>query len=252
VLVARIDHLQEETKRVLQLASVIGRTFLYRVLAAIAEEESSLDQHIVELQEEEMIRERARMPELEYVFRHHLTQEAAYNGLLKQERRIFHRRVAETLERIFPARGEEHVGLLAHHWERAGVPEKAVRYLLRAGDHARLLYAHREAIDDYGRALAFLKQQGEEEQAARTLMKLGLTHYTAFDFRRARQAYEEGALLWERVGARQPADLPAAPHALRTKLIEPATLDPGRGSDTFSSIVIDQLFNGLLEISPEM
>jgi predicted ATPase len=65
VLMARIDRLQEETKRVLQLASVIGRVFLYRVLGAIAEEERELDDHLLTLQREELIRERARVPELE-------------------------------------------------------------------------------------------------------------------------------------------------------------------------------------------
>ncbi|NIV39984.1 MAG: hypothetical protein GWN58_64445, partial [Anaerolineae bacterium] len=57
--------------------------------------------------------ERARIPELEYIFKHELTREAAYNGLLKKERRVFHRQVAEALERLFPERIEEQVGLLA-------------------------------------------------------------------------------------------------------------------------------------------
>jgi predicted ATPase len=101
VLLARIDRLQEETKRVLQMAAVIGRLFLYRVLAAVASEERDLDGRLLTLQREEMIRERARLPELEYIFKHHLTQEAAYNGLLKAQRRVFHRQVAEALERLF-------------------------------------------------------------------------------------------------------------------------------------------------------
>jgi len=216
VLMARIDRLQEEAKRVLQLAAVIGRMFLYRVLAAIAQEERELDGHLVTLQREAMIRERARLPELEYIFKHELTREAAYNGLLKKERRVFHRQVAEALERLFPDRIDEQVGLLAHHWERAGDAEKATEYLLRAGDQARLAYAHQEAIDYYQRAQAFLKEGEEHERAARTLMKLGLTYHTAFDFKAARQAYEEGFALWQRVGEMEPAlPPPPAPHALR-------------------------------------
>ncbi|MBN1954362.1 MAG: AAA family ATPase [Anaerolineae bacterium] len=252
VLMARIDRLEEDTKRTLQIASVIGRAFLYRILAAIAQEELRLDEHILTLREEELIRERARAPELEYIFKHHLTWEAAYSGLLRQERRIFHRQVGEALERIFPDRREAHLDLLAYHWERAGVPEKAIDYLLQAGDRARLIYAHQEAIDYYRRGLAVLKAEGRDEQAARTLMKLGLTYYTAFDFRQARQAYDEGIALWEQVGTRKPVVLPPAPHALRTRLVEPATLDPGFLSDSFSVTIADQLFGGLLEISSEM
>ena len=275
VLMARIDRLQEEAKRVLQMAAVIGRIFPHRVLAAISwarsptlgkalvldgqyrvsdrSPERELDRHLLTLQREEMIRERAREPELEYIFKHQLTQEAAYNGLLKKERRVFHRQVAEALERLFPDRIKEQVGLLAHHWERAGEAEKATEYLLRAGDQARLAYAHQEAIDYYRRAMAFLKEGGQHERAARTLMQLGLTYHTAFDFRRARQAYEEGFALWQKAGkTRLAVRLPPAPHALRMDWGEPRSLDPTMTNDMYSRGVIAQLFSGLVELGPEM
>ncbi|MBC8249384.1 MAG: tetratricopeptide repeat protein, partial [Anaerolineales bacterium] len=153
VLMARIDRLPEEAKRVLRMAAVIGRIFLYRVLETIAEEGRELDVYLLTLQREEMIRERARLPELEYIFKHELTREAAYNGLLKKERRVFHRKVAEALEQLFPDRIEEQVELLAHHWEQAGEPEKAINYLLQAGDRARRLGASLEAVDFYQLAL---------------------------------------------------------------------------------------------------
>ena len=253
VLMARIDRLHEEAKRVLQLAAVIGRIFLYRVLSAIAQEELELEGHLITLQQEEMIRERTRLPELEYIFKHELTREAAYNGLLKKERRVFHRQVAEALERLFPDRIEEQVGLLAYHWERAGDAEKAAEYLLRGGDQARLAYAHQEAIEYYQRALAFLKEQEEHERAARTLMKLGLTYHTAFEFKAARWTYEEGFALWQRAAEMEPAvPPPPAPHALRQYWIEPVTLDPTVYGDLFSAVVIDHLFDGLVELSPEL
>jgi len=153
VLMARIDRLEEEARRVLQMASVIGRIFLHRVLAAIAEETRELDARLLTLQREEMIREQARVPELEYIFKHHLTQEAAYNGLLRRERRLFHRQVAEALERLFPDRIEEQLGLLAHHWEGTGEREKAVEYLRRAGEQAAAQYATAEAVGYFSRAL---------------------------------------------------------------------------------------------------
>jgi class 3 adenylate cyclase/tetratricopeptide (TPR) repeat protein len=149
VLMARIDRLQDETKRVLQVASVIGRIFLHRVLVSITTQRLELDEHLLTLQRQEMIRERVRLPELEYIFKHHLTQEAAYNGLLRKERRAYHQQVAETLEQLFPTRIDEQVELLAHHWERAGINDKAVMYLIQAGDRARKNFACTEAIRHY-------------------------------------------------------------------------------------------------------
>jgi ABC-type oligopeptide transport system substrate-binding subunit/class 3 adenylate cyclase len=252
VLMARIDRLQAETKRVLQMASVIGRVFLYRVLAAIAEEERELDERLLNLQREEMIRERARLPELEYIFKHELTREAAYNGLLKKERLAFHRQAGEALERLFSERLVEQMGLLAYHYERAGDTDKAIHYLLKAGDRARTMYAHEEAIDYYERALAFMRAEEDDERAARTLMKMGLAHHSAFDFKRSRRSYEEAFALLEQVREREPDAVPPAPHALRVPWSERPTLDPALAGDVSSVELVRQLFAGLVALSPEL
>jgi class 3 adenylate cyclase/tetratricopeptide (TPR) repeat protein len=157
VLVARLDRLQVNTKRVLQMASVIGRIFLYRLLQALVGEELGLDAHLLRLQQEEMIRVRARMPELEYIFKHDLTREAAYNGLLRKQRREYHKQVAKALERLFPDRVEEQLGLLAYHWELAGDAEKAVGYLLRAAQRDVRQFANQEAIVHFRRGVALLE-----------------------------------------------------------------------------------------------
>jgi oligopeptide transport system substrate-binding protein len=84
-------------------------------------------------------------------------------------------------------------------------------------------------------------------------MKLGLTYQNAFEFQAARQAYEEGFLLWEQaMKAEPPERLLPAPHGLRVGVGEPPTLDPGLAGDNFSAVVVDQLFSGLVELSPEM
>jgi len=159
VLTARIDRLEEDARRVLQTASVIGRIFLYRILeaisatAAVSGKEGALNEHLLTLQREEMIRQRARVPEPEYIFKHHLTREAAYNGLLRRQRRHLHRGVAEALERLFPDRVEEQLGLLAHHWEQAGERERAIAYLRRAGEQAAAQFANEEAVAYFSRAL---------------------------------------------------------------------------------------------------
>jgi ABC-type oligopeptide transport system substrate-binding subunit len=251
-LLARIDRLQEDTKRVLKMASVIGRLFLYRILEAIAQEERDLDEHLITLQRQQMIRERARIPELEYIFKHELTREAAYNGLLKKDRRVFHRGVAQALEQLFPERVEEQLGVLAHHWERSGDARKAIAYLLRAGDQARMVYAHEESIDYYHRALGFLKERGERERTARTLMKLGLVHTAAFQPHKAREAYDEGFGLWEPgLPTEALAELGTPVGVLRFAAEEPLTLDPGRAGDDVSTFITGQLFEGLVEVDQD-
>jgi class 3 adenylate cyclase len=204
VLVARVDGLQREAKHVLQLASVIGRVFFRRVLADIVRDERYLDDHLVTLQREQLIRERTRVPELAYIFKHELTREAAYNGLLKRERRAYHRRVAEALERLYPDRVEEQVGLLAHHWERAEEPEKAIPYLLRAGERGYIAYANTEAIDYYRRALVQLdkSQLGESRKEWRlaALMGLGRIYVGTGEIDEAETCVQEAIALGQEMG----------------------------------------------------
>jgi oligopeptide transport system substrate-binding protein len=189
---------------------------------------------------------------LEYIFKHDLTREAAYNGLLKRDRRAYHRQVAEVLESLFPERLEEQVGLLAHHWERAGVANKAVDCLQRAGDQARLAYSHEEAVDYYQRALRFLEEGENHEQAARTFMKLGLTYHTAFQFKRSRQAYEEGFAQWQRAALVQPAGL-LPPSSRPLKLyIQIDVIDPAMCTNVDEGLVIGHLFASLIDLSLEM
>jgi ABC-type oligopeptide transport system substrate-binding subunit len=189
----------------------------------------------------------------EYLFKHALLREVAYESVLKRLRRVYHGLVADWLLEQSGERLEEYTGLIADHLALAGRTEAAVEYLLQAGDRARGLYAHQEAIRAYERALALLKTQGDNQRAARTLMKLGLAHHHAFAFHRARQAYEEGFALWQRAAKARPATaLPPAPHALREKWYRVHTLDAALTDHGPSIHVIQNLFCGLVELSPEM
>jgi oligopeptide transport system substrate-binding protein len=96
-----------------------------------------------------------------------------------------------------------------------------------------------------------LDEQGRHDQAAQTLMKLGLTYDLAFDFQGARWAYEQGFTLWQRSAETQVEDLPPAPHPLRLPASNPNTLDPTRADDVISSSKIIQLFSGLVELKPD-
>ena len=152
LLAARIDRLDEEVRRTLQAAAVIGPSFAYRVLRMIDETER-LDRHLTTLQRFELVRELGREPERLYGFRHALTQEAAYGSILQRRRRQLHLRVAESLEELYADRLDEYAEQLGHHFAEAG-DARAIRYLKQAGDRALRLFALDDAIEQYSQVLA--------------------------------------------------------------------------------------------------
>jgi len=162
LLMARFDRLDQDARRTLQLASVVGHSFFSRVLARVAAQVAptdlvkELDRQLLTLQRAQLIREARRIPELEYVFRHALIQEATYNTLLLRQRRAVHRRVAEAVETLFPDRLEEMAVTLAYHYDQAQDIENARAYYVMAGDVAYRLYALTEAVEHYARAIALV------------------------------------------------------------------------------------------------
>ena len=127
-------------REVLSLAAVIGRTFGLPLLERLVARDE-LMQALTELQRLDLIVEKRRRPNPEYRFRHGLVQEVAYASLVDSKRRKLHKRVGEALEEIYKESPEEAYGLLARHFTEADEPEKAVDYLLKAGDAARAVYA---------------------------------------------------------------------------------------------------------------
>jgi class 3 adenylate cyclase/tetratricopeptide (TPR) repeat protein len=154
VILARIDRLEEGVKNVLKLASVIGRGFFLRILQEIAEAGDAVDRSLGQLEQAELIRLRQRLPELEYIFKHALMQEAAYGSILVERRRAIHRSVAEAMERVFADRVDEFTSVLAYHYALAEEWEKAQAYLFKAGDQAGRMAADAEALEHYRRAEA--------------------------------------------------------------------------------------------------
>jgi tetratricopeptide (TPR) repeat protein len=122
-----------------------------------------------------------------------LTLEAAYEGLLRRKRRALHRRVAEVLERRFPDRVEEQLGLLAHHWERAGEAERAVPYLHRAGERAAGQFANVEAVAYFSRALGMLPEENVQRYP------LLLARERVYELQVARQAQSGDLATLERL-----------------------------------------------------
>jgi class 3 adenylate cyclase/tetratricopeptide (TPR) repeat protein len=153
VIMARIDRLEENSKELVKVASVVGRTFWRRILLEITQEQEQLDERLVSLQEMDLIRERRLIPEVEYIFKHAITQKAIYLSILQKRRQDLHRLVGQCLEQVGSDRIEGIYGLLAYHYVQAGAWEKALEFLLKAGDQAGSMAADVEALDHYQQAL---------------------------------------------------------------------------------------------------
>jgi adenylate cyclase len=152
VLEARLDRLAPGPKRVLQIAAVCGRVFRRRVVDYLVPD-NGIAESLGLLEHESFILTQAIPPDPVYVFRHALIQEVAYNRQLQAQRRVTHAAIGEALEFIYPERLDELVEDLAFHFGRSDNDDKARYWLVRAGDRARALYAHTEAVAQYLAAL---------------------------------------------------------------------------------------------------
>ena len=164
IIAARIDRLDESLKRIMHVASVIGREFAFRILQAIMEMKEELKSHLLNLQGLEFIYEKRLFPELEYIFKHALTQEVAYNSLLLKRRKEIHEKIGRAIEEIYPDRLEEFYEMLAYHYSKSDNLDKACQYLKLSGKKAMRSYSNLEAFHFYKDAINMLKQKPETEQ----------------------------------------------------------------------------------------
>ena len=155
MLAARIDRLDPEDKRLLQAAAVIGTDVPFELLQAVADEpeDQQLRRGLAQLQATEFLYETRLFPDLEYTFRHALTHEVTYSGLLQERKKTLHAKVVEAIERVHGDRLAEHAEALARHALRGEVWEKAVDYLREAGAKAHARGAFQEALDLFEQAL---------------------------------------------------------------------------------------------------
>jgi tetratricopeptide (TPR) repeat protein len=152
IITARIDRLGENLKLTMQLASVIGRDFAYRILNNVTGLQKELKSHLINLQELEFIYEKSLFPELEYVFKHTITQEVSYNSLLLKKRKEIHEKVGIAIEEIYSDRVEEFYEKLAYHYSQSDNWEKAYQYFRLSGDKSNRRYSTYEAFNLYKQA----------------------------------------------------------------------------------------------------
>jgi class 3 adenylate cyclase/tetratricopeptide (TPR) repeat protein len=184
----RLDRLEKETKRILQEASVIGRAFLYEILLKITELKDRIEPSLSTLERLDLIRTRSLQPDLEYMFKHPLTQEVVYNGLLKKERQKIHEQIAMVMEQLFQDRCSEFYETLAFHFKRGRSVLKAVDYLMKSGEKSLARYAVQESHEYYKEAYDLIADKQTRTEEERDLLfellnRWSLVYYYRGDFK---------------------------------------------------------------------
>ena len=188
VIAARVDRLERESKRILQEASVIGRSFYYEILERISEIKDNIDRSLTGLERFDLIKTKSIQPYLEYIFKHALTQEVVYNGLLKKERRKIHERIAQVIEQLFRDRHSEFYEALAYHYKMGQSIHKAIAYLMKSGEKSLRIYALDESNRYYREAFNLLTKKKldfsikEKRLLIHLLVEWALVFYYRGDF----------------------------------------------------------------------
>lgn len=210
LILTRFDQLNASQRRALQVAAVIGRYFSWALMNAVVQplNPASLQSVLTQLVEREFIRPRADAPETEYEFKQVLVSDAIYGTLLKRERGELHGQVGAAIETVYANQLEGQIELLARHYSWSPRLDRALHYLLLAGQKAARDYANVQARQNFEQALGFLPQvEHDPEQALQIRMGLGdvlvfvgeyqaaRTHYqTALDLLPPHQARERSML----------------------------------------------------------
>jgi class 3 adenylate cyclase/tetratricopeptide (TPR) repeat protein len=191
ILAARIDRLAGEQKELLQALAVTGRECSLTLIRGIVTyPDVQLEGMLAELQNSEFIYERLGAHQTQYVFKHALTQEVAYNSLLIERRKLLHERVAQAMESTFMSQLTDLIGELAHHYGRTTNSTKAAEYLFLAGKQASQRAAHREAISHFREALERLKSlpaPRDDEQYCKVLLAIANEQERAGEHSEAQQ-----------------------------------------------------------------
>lgn len=192
VLTARLDALPELGKKVAQLASIIGGEFSYNLLKHLLEDDDPLKQGLKLLEKEGIIEKISSDLGGKYVFRHQMMQEITYHGLLRRNRRRYHRLAGEAMERMFKDNLSNQAGFLAYHYYQSQDWRKAFDYTLEAGHIARRSFACREALICFDRALDIL-QKGEWDHAMEKALQIykwkGGLHFCLGQNEKSRSAF---------------------------------------------------------------
>ena len=166
LLLAKVDALPPNCRRLAQVGAVVGRSFPLRVLEHVAGSDD-IQGDLAVLLRADVIREHRRHPEPEYIFRHGLLWRACLSTLPPARRRELHGTVGTAFETLFAGSLDQHLEVIAHHFARSRNLDKALDYLERAGERAASLDANQNAEELWRRALKVAEKLGDPERLRR-------------------------------------------------------------------------------------
>jgi predicted ATPase len=207
VLASRIDRLMPDEKALLQQLAVLGREFPLSLIGqVIAQPEDERYRLLSSLQHKEFLYEQPAFPEVEYLFKHALTQEVAYNSVLNARRKTLHEQTGQAIEQLYRDRLEEHYSDLAHHYSRSSNTEKAIEYLYKAGQQAVQRSANVEAITHLSKGLELLQtlpdtpERAQQELTLQIALGVPLMATEGWGAPRIGQAYVRARELCAQIG----------------------------------------------------
>jgi len=264
LILARVDRLPDEPRRVLRLASCIDRQFAVPLLEEVARaggDESPIGGALGRLEAANLITLAGTDPELEYRFSHALIQDAAYETVLRQERREWHRLIAETLLERYPDREEELAAQLARHFDQAGEASRAIDYLIIGAQGIMSRNAMVDAGSMFARAHELLPSvpDPDSDEAARQKLQIWLGRIaTGFSFARGddmlaliaeaaplAERLDDGSaradlLFWEVLFRQWRGEQPSSSEELRAAIARVAELGDVTGNEVQRSLVLFQ------------
>ena len=210
IILARFDRLNDELKRLLQAAAVLGPQVVRDLLNDTLGTTADLGPGLRDLQRRGFLRETRRTPESVYVFCHALIRDVAYQTMRRRTRLQLHARAAMAMERIFSERLSEFQTIIAEHFVRAERWEEAAGYLLRAGDESARLHAHTESRLQYAQAAQALARLPDTAANLRrrvdAVVKRAAASYTAEPPQDGLARLAEAQALIDQIAAAEPAD----------------------------------------------
>ena len=207
VLAARIDRLAPDEKALLQQLAVIGRQFpvsLIKQVVSLTKDE--VYRLLFALQAKEFLYEQPAFPEVEYLFKHALTQEVAYGTVLQEQRKVLHEQTGRAIEQLYQDKVDEHYSALAHHYSRTENAHQAVTYLHLAGQQAAQRSAYEEAVKLLTQAIGLVQQQPatadhrQQELALHTTLGPMLVVTKGYAALETERVYTRAHALCEQVG----------------------------------------------------
>ena len=199
VITQRYSRLSDDTKRILQVGSVIGNGFSVRLAQSITD---LTDEAAIAAFEEAGASAILREDGETYVFRHPIIQRVLYEGLSLARRQRLHARVAEASESAVSSNAERAWAAIGHHWRLGGRPERAIEFYLRAGDAALLMTAWAEAASFWEKAESCMAETGQPAaRRARLLEGAGDLYFlSSFGVWQCMERYEKAADLYKAAG----------------------------------------------------